>query len=316
MVNAGAAIDDLLTELVPLLDENDVIVDCGNSHYLDTATRIKKLKENKIHFIGAGVSGGEEGALKGPSIMPGGDLHGYNYVKDLLESIAAKDKSGNPCCSFIGTDGSGHFIKMVHNGIEYAEMQLLAEIYIILRKGLLLNPEQIAAIFYDWNKGDLQSYLLQITIDILRKKENDKWLIDDIVGVALSKGTGRWAAHAAVDLGTPAGMMTAALFARFNSEKNSDAAPVQCNSHNATIAPAEPIHFRPHLHRHRDARVVRCRDRAGMDAERAGAGDREPDDPSFRSAAGVSAIRSARSSDAVGNAARLSCTAYQRDAVP
>ena len=222
MVSAGTAIDELLTELVPLLDENDIIVDCGNSHYLETASRIEELRKKQIHFIGAGVSGGEEGALKGPSIMPSGELSAYMHVKDLLESIAAKDKSGNPCCSYIGVDGSGHFIKMVHNGIEYAEMQLLAEIYIILRKGLQLNPDKVAAIFSEWNKGELQSYLLQITIDILHKKEDDKWLIDDVLGFALSKGTGRWATQAAVDLGTPAGMMTTALFARFNSEKNKD----------------------------------------------------------------------------------------------
>lgn len=222
MVSAGTAIDELLNELVPFLDENDVIIDCGNSHYLDTATRIEMVSKKQIHFIGAGVSGGEEGALKGPSIMPGGDLNGYKHIKHLLESIAAKDKYGNSCCSYIGPDGAGHFVKMVHNGIEYAEMQLLAEIYIILRKGCQLNPDQIAAIFIEWNKGELQSYLLQITIDILHKKEDDKWLIDDVLGVALSKGTGSWAAQAAVNLGTPASMMAAALFARFNSEKNSN----------------------------------------------------------------------------------------------
>lgn len=222
MVSAGTAIDELLSELLPLLNENDIIIDCGNSHYSDTATRMEVLRKKQIHFIGAGISGGEEGALKGPSIMPGGDLSGYNFVKDLIESIAAKDKNGNPCCTYIGPDGAGHFIKMVHNGIEYAEMQLLAEIYIILQKGLQLNPDQIAFIFSDWNKGELQGYLLQITIDILHKKEGDKWLINDVLGVALSKGTGRWATQAAVNLGTPAGMMTAALFARFNSEKNSD----------------------------------------------------------------------------------------------
>ncbi len=222
MVSAGTAIDELLTELVPLLDEDDIIIDCGNSHYLDTATRIEVLRKKQIHFIGVGISGGEEGALKGPSIMPGGDLSRYNQVKDLLEIIAAKDKNGNPCCAYIGATGSGHFVKMVHNGIEYAEMQLLAEIYLILRRGLLLNPDNIAAIFSEWNKGELQSYLLQITIDILQKKEGNKSLIDDVLGIALSKGTGRWATQAAVNLGTPAGMMTAALFARFNSEKNSD----------------------------------------------------------------------------------------------
>ncbi len=222
MVSAGTAIDEILFELTPLLIENDIIVDCGNSHYLDTASRIEKLRESNIYFIGAGVSGGEEGAFEGPSIMPSGDLNGYSYVKNLFESIAAKDKNGNPCCSYIGVDGSGHFIKMVHNGIEYAEMQLLAEIYLILRKGLQLNPDQIAAIFNEWNKTELQSYLLQITIDILQKKEDNKWLIDDVLGVALSKGTGKWATHAAVDLGSPVGMMTTALFARFNSEKNSN----------------------------------------------------------------------------------------------
>ncbi len=221
MVSAGSAVNDLLTELIPLLNENDIIIDCGNSHYLDTSTRIEMLRKKQIHLIGAGISGGEEGALKGPSIMPGGDLSAYNHVKYYLELISAKDKNGNPCCSYISIDGSGHFIKMVHNGIEYAEMQLLAEIYIILRKGLQLNPDEIATIFNKWDKVELKSYLLQITVDILQKKEGDKWLIDDVLGVALSKGTGRWATQASADLGSPAGMMTAALFARFNSEKNS-----------------------------------------------------------------------------------------------
>ena len=219
MVSAGAAIDELLNELTPLLDKNDIIVDCGNSHYLDTANRIQQLQKNQMYFIGAGVSGGEEGALKGPSIMPSGDIDGYMGVKDLLEAIAAKDKNGNPCCSYIGVQGAGHFIKMVHNGIEYAEMQLLAEVYCILRKGFQLNPDEIAAIFMDWNKGELQSYLLQITINILQKKEEGKWVIDDVLGIALTKGTGKWATNAAVNLDAAAGMMTAALFARFNSAK-------------------------------------------------------------------------------------------------
>ncbi len=217
MVNAGKPVDDILEIVHPLLSEGDIIIDCGNSHYIDTARRIEKLSKKRLHFMGAGISGGEEGALKGPSIMLGGNKDIYNQVKHLFHAIAAKDLHGNACCNYIGADGAGHFVKMVHNGIEYAEMQLLAELYFILRKGLGKNPDEIGEIFKDWNKSFLKSYLVEITIEILSKKNGNKWLIDDILDVAVSKGTGSWATQTAAYLGTPATMLTAALFARHQS---------------------------------------------------------------------------------------------------
>jgi len=222
MVNAGKPVDELIDALQPLLSKGDIIIDCGNSHYLDTARRMNALAINGLHLIGAGVSGGEEGALKGPSIMPGGKKEIYLQVEHLLTAISAKSADGNACCNYIGEDGAGHFVKMVHNGIEYAEMQLLAELYFIMRNGLGKQPDEIAGIFRQWNTGFLKSYLLEITIEILQKKKGQDWVIDDILNVALSKGTGSWATQTAALLGTPADMLTAALFARYQSaeEKN------------------------------------------------------------------------------------------------
>lgn len=215
MVNAGNPVDDIIDKLTPLLSENDVIIDGGNSHYSDTQRRIDTLHKHKLHFIGAGISGGEEGALKGPSIMPGGNLSAYKMAKPFLESIAAKDQNNKPCCTFIGTNGSGHFTKMVHNGIEYVEMQLLAEIYFILKKSNK-NPDEIASLFESW-KTTSNSYLLEITIDILRKKEGNDWLIDKILDVSGSKGTGNWTTITTTKLGVPSTMIPTALFARYIS---------------------------------------------------------------------------------------------------
>ena len=215
MVNAGKPIDIIIESLIPLLSENDVIIDGGNSHYKDTEKRINSLKKHKINFIGAGISGGEEGALKGPSIMPGGNKNAYKIVQPFLESIAALDKNNNSCCTLIGENGSGHFTKMVHNGIEYAEMQLLAEIYFILKQ-TGKNPDEIAAILEKW-KPKADSYLLEITIDILRKKEANDWLINKIVDVSGNKGTGNWTTIATAELGVPSTMIPTALFARYIS---------------------------------------------------------------------------------------------------
>ena len=220
MVNAGKTVDLVIEQLLPYLSENDVIIDGGNSHYVDTESRINYLKEKKIHFIGAGVSGGEEGALKGPSIMPGGNFEAYKLVNIFLETIAAKDKNGNPCCTFIGKNGSGHFTKMVHNGIEYAEMQLLAEVYEIL-KSTGKNPDEISDIFSSWKK-DVDSYLLEITSKILKKKDNDDWLINKILDKAGNKGTGNWTTIAAAQLGVPSTMIASSLFARYISSYKED----------------------------------------------------------------------------------------------
>jgi len=214
MVSAGKAVDETIARLLPCLSPGDIIIDGGNSHYKDTDRRIQELREKKIHFLGAGISGGEEGALLGPSVMPGGDESAYNEVKPFLEAMAAKDKNGKSCCSYIGSGGSGHFVKMVHNGIEYAEMQLLAEVYHIFRVGLKKDAGEIADIFETWKNEDVNSYLLEITIDILRKQEEGGWLIDKILDVAGGKGTGIWAAQVAAELAVPATLMTEALFAR------------------------------------------------------------------------------------------------------
>jgi 6-phosphogluconate dehydrogenase len=223
MVNAGQAVDDVVLKLLPLLDAGDVIVDGGNSHYKDTASRQKNLAEQKIHFVGAGVSGGEEGALLGPSIMPGGSRTGYDVVKDILLAIAARNEQDEVCCDYIGDSGAGHFVKMVHNGIEYAEMQLIAEFYDHLRHDQKKKPEEIATIFERWNQGTAHSYLLTITIDILRFKDSDGLpLLDKISDVAGNKGTGGWTAIAASELGVPVPAMAEALFSRYLSAFKSD----------------------------------------------------------------------------------------------
>lgn len=217
MVQAGAITDFVIEDLLPYLTEGDTIIDGGNSHYKDTERRSKELAEKGISFIGAGVSGGEEGALKGPSIMPGGDFKSYQKISHYLEAIAAKDLHGNACCAHIGKGGAGHFVKMVHNGIEYAEMQLIAETYQFLRYGKGLDPTEIADIFERWREGDLDSYLLEITVNILRKKEKEEWLVDLILDKAGNKGTGSWTTIAAAELGVPATMISSALFARYLS---------------------------------------------------------------------------------------------------
>lgn len=216
MVQAGGPTDAVIDALIPLLDQGDIIVDAGNAHYADTRRREASLREQGLHFVGAGVSGGEEGALLGPSIMPGGPAESYKTLGPILEKIAAKAKDGTPCCVHVGPDGAGHFVKMVHNGIEYADMQLIGEAYDLLRHGLDLAPAEIGDIFAEWNKGDLESFLIEITAEVLRHTDarSGKPLVDIIKDEAGQKGTGRWTVISALDLGVPVTGIAEATFAR------------------------------------------------------------------------------------------------------
>jgi 6-phosphogluconate dehydrogenase len=218
MVKAGEAVDDMLQRLLPHLASGDLVVDGGNSHYLDTVRRHRELKDKGIHFVGAGISGGEEGALKGPAIMPGGDKKAYSLVESVLTAIAAKVE-GKPCCTYIGGDGAGHFVKMVHNGIEYADMQLICEAYFLLKKMVGLTAPQIHEIFKKWNQGELSSYLIEITADIFTKidAETGQHLVDVILDVAGEKGTGKWTSHSGLDFGVAIPTITEAVFARYLS---------------------------------------------------------------------------------------------------
>ena len=215
MVQAGGPTDAVIDALVPLIDEGDIIVDAGNAHYPDTRRREAALREQGIHFVGSGVSGGEEGALLGPSIMPGGPAESYASLGPILEKISAK-VDGVPCCTHVGPDGAGHFVKMVHNGIEYADMQLIAEAYHLLREGLDLTPAEIGAIFEEWNEGDLESFLIEITAEVLKQVDakTGKPLVDVIQDQAGQKGTGRWTVQNALDLGVPVTGIAEATFAR------------------------------------------------------------------------------------------------------
>lgn len=215
MVNAGKAVDAVINQLLPLLDKGDIILDGGNSNFNDSNERIKNLIPQGIALIPVGISGGEEGALRGPSIMPSGDKKIYQSVQPYLELIAAKDGQNNPCCTYLGGQGSGHFVKMVHNGIEYAEMQLLAEV-VDLFNALGKNPDQIARVFDYWSEKST-SYLLEITSSILKKKDDQGWLVHNILDKAGNKGTGSWATITAAQLGTPSTMITTSLFARYIS---------------------------------------------------------------------------------------------------
>ena len=217
MVPAGKPVDLVIQQILPLIQPGDILMDGGNSHYEDTTRRATHLGEHKIHYLGIGVSGGEQGALSGPSIMPGGPVQGYEKIKKYLEAIAARDRNGQACCTYIGPGGAGHFVKMIHNGIEYAEMQLLAETYWILRKGMKYTPDQIADVFATWLNGEARGYLLEITIQILRYRENGTLVLDQIADIGGSKGTGSWSIAAAAQLGIPANLIGEALFARYIS---------------------------------------------------------------------------------------------------
>ncbi|MEO6886182.1 MAG: NADP-dependent phosphogluconate dehydrogenase [Jatrophihabitantaceae bacterium] len=215
MVKAGQPTDAVIDELVPLLDTGDIVIDCGNAHFADTRRREAALKEHGLHFVGCGVSGGEEGALLGPSIMPGGSVQSYQKLGPIFESIAAQ-VDGTPCCVHVGPDGAGHFVKMVHNGIEYADMQLIAEAYDLLRTGLSATPAQISDIFREWNSGDLDSFLIELTIDVLAQTdaETGAAFVDIVLDQAEQKGTGRWTVQSALDLGVPITGIAEATFAR------------------------------------------------------------------------------------------------------
>ena len=215
MVKAGPGTDAVIDELVPLLDEGDIVVDTGNAHFADTRRREAALREQGLHFVGCGVSGGEEGALLGPSIMPGGSAWAYERLGPLFESIAAQ-VDGVPCCTHIGPDGAGHFVKMVHNGIEYADMQLIAEAYDLLRQGLGATPAEIAEIFRGWNEGDLESFLIEISVQVLSQIDarTGQAFVDVVLDQAEQKGTGRWTVQNALELGVPITGIAEATFAR------------------------------------------------------------------------------------------------------
>jgi 6-phosphogluconate dehydrogenase len=215
LVPAGKVVDSVIQELTPLLDKGDLIIDGGNSHFTDTNRRVVELKEKGLHFFGMGISGGEEGARKGPSMMPGGDQQAYKVVQPIFEAVAAK-VNGDPCVTYIGPGASGHFVKMVHNGIEYGIMQLIAETYEMMKKGLKLSDEKIHSTFKQWSEGKLKSFLIEITRDILAFKENgaDHLLVHDIKDEARSKGTGKWTSQVAMDLVTPLSVIDSAVSMR------------------------------------------------------------------------------------------------------
>ena len=217
MVNAGEAVDQTIEKLWPHLDSGDVLVDGGNSHYQDTQRRFEKMSPKGIHYIGSGVSGGERGALEGPSIMPGGSQEGYQVIASFLKTIAAQDKNGAACCSYIGKGGAGHFVKMVHNGIEYGEMQLITELYAFLRYAKNVSTVEIAQIFSSWNETSSSSYLLEITTEILKTYDGEELILDIILDKAGNKGTGSWTTIAASTYGVPIPTITAALYARYQS---------------------------------------------------------------------------------------------------
>ncbi|MDM8151065.1 NADP-dependent phosphogluconate dehydrogenase [Priestia megaterium] len=218
MVKAGAATDATIDSLKPYLEKGDILIDGGNTFFQDTIRRNKELEELGIHFIGTGVSGGEEGALKGPSIMPGGQKEAYELVKPILTAISAKVE-GDDCCTYIGPNGAGHYVKMVHNGIEYGDMQLICEAYFIMKNVLGLETDELHEVFAEWNKGELDSYLIEITADIFTKKDEEtgKALVDVILDTAGQKGTGKWTSQSALDLGVPLPIITESVFARFIS---------------------------------------------------------------------------------------------------
>lgn len=216
MVKAGQPVDMLIEQLLPHLEVGDILIDGGNSLFKDTIRREKYLSDKNIFYLGVGVSGGEEGARKGPAIMPGGNREAYRQVEAIFEAIAAK-AYGEPCCRYIGEDGSGHYVKMVHNGIEYADMQLISEIYMILKEVGGLTNDELQKVFADWNQNELESYLIEITADIFKVKDGDGYLVDKILDKASQKGTGKWTNLEAIDLGVDISAITTAVNARYMS---------------------------------------------------------------------------------------------------
>jgi 6-phosphogluconate dehydrogenase len=216
LVKAGRPVDEFIDLLIPHLEKGDIIIDGGNSHFPDTIRRTEYVESKGLLYIGTGVSGGEEGALLGPSIMPGGSPDAWSAVKPIFQAIAAKVSDGSPCCEWVGNNGAGHFVKMVHNGIEYGDMQMISEAYLIMKNLLGMTPAEMQPVFAEWNKGELDSYLIEITRDILGKKDDDtgKAMVDVILDTAGQKGTGKWTSQAALDLGCPAPTVSEAVFAR------------------------------------------------------------------------------------------------------
>lgn len=223
MVKAGKPVDAVIDQLLPLLDKGDIIIDGGNSHFPDSIRRTKDLEEKGFLYIGTGVSGGEEGALKGPSIMPGGSPAAWEYVKPIFQSISAKVEDGSPCCDWVGEGGAGHFVKMVHNGIEYGDMQLICEAYQIMKELLGMNYEEMHDVFKQWNEGELDSYLIEITRDILAYKDEDgQPLVEKILDTAGQKGTGKWTGIASLEIGVPLTLIGEAVYARTLSAQKED----------------------------------------------------------------------------------------------
>ena len=215
MVKAGKPVDEVIEELIPYISKGDILIDGGNSFFMDTIRRSSRLETLDFRFIGTGVSGGEEGALKGPAIMPGGQLDAYKMVEPIFTAIAAK-VDGEPCCTYIGISGAGHYVKMVHNGIEYADMQLICEAYALLKEAAGLSNDKLHDVFADWNKGELDSYLMEITSEIFTQKDSEtgKYVVDIILDRAGQKGTGKWTSQSALDLAVPIPTITEAVFAR------------------------------------------------------------------------------------------------------
>lgn len=215
LVKAGKPVDDFIEQILPFMDEGDIIIDGGNSHFPDTIRRTKYVESKGLLYIGTGVSGGEEGALLGPSMMPGGSEKAWTYVKDIFQSVSAKVEDGTACADWVGSDGAGHFVKMVHNGIEYGDMQLISEAYMIMKNLLGMNADEMHEVFSEWNQGELDSYLIEITADILKYKDEDgSPLVEKILDTAGQKGTGKWTAIASLDLGVPLTLVAESVFAR------------------------------------------------------------------------------------------------------
>jgi len=215
LVKAGAAVDALIEQLIPHLEEGDILIDGGNTHFPDTVRRVEWVESKGLLYVGAGVSGGEEGALKGPSIMPGGSAAAWEMVKPIFQKISAQTENGEPCCDWVGEGGAGHFVKMVHNGIEYGDMQMICETYQLMKEGLGLSNEEMHEVFGAWNTSELDSYLIEITRDILGYKTDDgEAVIDSILDTAGQKGTGKWTAVSALELGQPLTLIGEAVFAR------------------------------------------------------------------------------------------------------
>ncbi len=241
MIKAGQPVDDTIDALLPLLDKGDIIIDGGNSNFPDTSRRVESLRNKHIAFVGSGVSGGEEGARHGPSIMPGGNAEAWPHIKDIFQSISAKTDTGVPCCDWVGDGGSGHFVKMVHNGIEYGDMQLICEAYQFMKDLLNMDNDTMSAVFAKWNQEELESYLIEITAEILAFKENGSYVVDTILDKAGQKGTGKWTGINALSLGIPLTLIGEAVFARCLSALKEERvlASKKLNGPTASALPAE-----------------------------------------------------------------------------